>query len=280
MTSMNFLLRLLLVLLPVGYYALARHDTARFRGEAAREPSARSRRLLAAGVLGAHALLLAVMAATNGLFARTPGADAATLLALSLAAIYLWVEMRTRAHHLGVFVFCAAFAVQLLASVAALGPATVPTTARGPLWTVHIATIVLATATLLLSGCFGLIYLTLDRQMRRQTFGLLYGRLPNLGDLAAMNRGAASIGFVFMTVGLNLGIWLAHDSAAPGFSYRDPKVVATLALWVLFGVIALSRWVRFLTGRRAAVAASWGLGLVVITWLISVLPGITFHKFT
>lgn len=277
---MNFLIRLLLVLLPVGYYALARHDAARFRGEASREPSTRSRRLLVATVLATHALLLSVIAMTDGLFARTPGADAGTLLAFALAAIYLWVEMRTRAHHLGVFVFCAAFAVQLVASTVALGPATIPNTARGPLWTVHIATIVLATATLLLSGCFGLVYLTLERQMRRQTFGLLYGRLPNLGDLAAMNRGAASIGFVFMTIGLNLGIWLAHDSAAPGFSYRDPKVVATLGLWVLFGVIALSRWVRFLTGRMAAVAAGWGLGLVVITWLISVLPGITFHKFT
>ena len=79
--------------------------------------------------------------------------------------------------------------------------------------------------------------------------------------------------------GLNLGIWQAHASKTAGFSYLDPIVLATLFAWIIFGVIGLSRWVRFLSGRNAALTAICGLGLLVFTLVVSLVPGLSFHRF-
>ena len=51
-----------------------------------------------------------------------------------------------------------------------------------------------------------------------------------------------------------------------------------MATWVVFGLIALSRWVRFLSGRKAAVTAVCGLVLLVLTIVVSVVPGLSFHR--
>ena len=51
-----------------------------------------------------------------------------------------------------------------------------------------------------------------------------------------------------------------------------------MATWIVFGLIALSRWVRFLSGRKAAVTAILGLVLLVLTIVISVVPNVSFHR--
>jgi ABC-type transport system involved in cytochrome c biogenesis permease subunit len=115
--------------------------------------------------------------------------------------------------------------------------------------------------------------------MRRRTFGMLYEKLPDLDTLSRMNRGAAVAGFVLMTVGLNIGIWWAHAGGTETFSYLDPKVLAAMVTWIIFGLIGASRWIRFLTGRRAALVAVGGVSLVFLTLLVSFAPSATFHAF-
>src|SRR5262249_42221224 len=157
--------------------------------------------------------------------------------------VYAWVEWRSRVLALGAPVLAAAFVLQSAAAAIGFSPAGVPPPAT-PLFINHVITIVASVATLLLSGFFGVIYLVTENEMRAQRFGRLFARLPKLSELAAMTRLSASAGFVLMTVGYNLGIWQAHATSRAGFSYLDPMVLVTMATWIVFGLIALSRWVR------------------------------------
>jgi ABC-type uncharacterized transport system permease subunit len=262
-------LRLTVCLLPVLYFALA--TSARAGASAVRSL------VLSAAVL-LHTGLFFLVHRETGVFPLVLPGPGLSALALALLVVYAWVEWRSRVTSLGGFVLAAVFVVQVAATMVGFSLVGAPSPASA-LFVVHVITIIASVATLLLSGFFGAIYLVVEREMRSQHFGALFARLPKLSELAAMNRGAATLGFVLMTVGLNLGIWLAHDSAREGFSYRDPMVLVTMATWIVFGIIALSRWVRFLSGRKAAVTSLCGLALLVLTFVVSLVPGLSFHRF-
>jgi ABC-type uncharacterized transport system permease subunit len=143
---------------------------------------------------------------------------------------------------------------------------------------VHIATSVLALAALVLSGIHGLLYLVLLRQMKERTFGVLFRGLPHLDILARMTRGAALAGFVGLTVGLNVGIALAHMEYESGFRYRAAEVAFSIFLWLYFGGIALSVFIRGFNARRASWAAAAGLALLILSLVLALIPGSTFHS--
>jgi ABC-type uncharacterized transport system permease subunit len=169
------------------------------------------------------------------------------------------------------------FVVQALAS--SLGP-IVPVaraTGMGIFQVLHVGTSVLAAAALVLSGVHGILYLVLFREMRERRFGALFDHLPNLDVLARMTRGAALFGFIGLTIGLNLGIWIAHRDHLPGFAYRDPEVLLSLALWVHFGVIAFSASIQGFGARRASFAAAGGLVALLLSLTLVLFPGISFH---
>lgn len=276
----DFVIRFLAVGLTVGYFAYARRAASDFRKNRPEGPHDRSRDLLAYGVFGVHFAVTVALGVRDGRPAVGSGAQTLSALALALFGVFLFASRGGRARALGMFV--ASACALCLAASAALGLERPPqvAAARGALFSVHVSTAVFAAAVMLLSGCAGIVYLVLDRQMRRQTFGLLYRGLPNLADLATLNRRAAAVGFGAMTLGVNWGIWLAHDAATKGFSYRDPKVLASIALWLHFGAVALPKRFALMTGARAAKAAAFGLALLVATMLVSAIPGLSFHRFS
>ena len=116
------------------------------------------------------------------------------------------------------------------------------------------------------------------RRMRERRFGALFQHLPSLDLLARMTRRAALAGFAFSTVGLNLGIALAHAKHVPGFGYSDPTVLLTLVLWIHFGVIAFSEKIRGITARRASFAATAGLVALLVSLFLTLFPTLTFHS--
>ncbi len=197
--------------------------------------------------------------------------------ALCVVLVYLPVEWITGAPTTGVFVVGAAFLAQLVASCFARAPEYSANSAS-PFFAIHVVTIVLAVAALLLSGFFGALYLMLLRQIRSRRFGVLFERLPDLESLSKLNRGSAGLGFILLTAGLNIGIWWAHEGAAKGVDYSDPKILSVLVLWVVFGLIGSSRWLGFLSGRRAAILASTAAALLVLAVVVSFLPLGSIHE--
>lgn len=142
----------------------------------------------------------------------------------------------------------------------------------------HVLTSVVSLAALLLSGVHGLLYLVLLRQMRERHFGALFAGLPDLDILARLTRGAAFAGFVGLTIGLNVGIWMAHRDHSSGFAYRESEVALSILLWLHFGAIAFSGFVRGFNARRASVAATVGLLVLILSLALVLIPGTTFHS--
>lgn len=200
-----------------------------------------------------------------------------SMLAFALLLVYLPVERVTRTPTTGIFAIGFAFILQLLGSCFTDHLATQSRAASSPFFLVHVLTALFAVAALLLSGFYGGLYLVLLRQIRSRNFGLLFSKLPDLEMLSRLNRWAATMGFIFLTVGLNLGIWWAHSGAVRDFNYADPKVLPILILWVVFGLIGGSKWLRVLSGRRAALVAVTAASLLLVSLVISLIPFGSLH---
>jgi len=234
--------------------------------------------------------LLCTVAAHGGFFvahwqaAETLPALSTWLLlsAVVFAMVFLFLIISVRAPQptAASIVLTLAAILQFLAS--AFGPLqSVPPTARATstsLVALHAATSVLAAASVLLSGVYGCIYLLLYRQMRAKRFGPLYQQLPDLSLSARMTRRAALAGFLLLSIGLNIGIWVAHRDSIADFNYTDPTVLMTLVIWLHFGLIAFSQVIRGITARRASIAAVAGLVVLTVALSVSLMPIFSFHS--
>ncbi|MFM7283396.1 MAG: cytochrome c biogenesis protein CcsA [Planctomycetia bacterium] len=142
----------------------------------------------------------------------------------------------------------------------------------------HITTMVLALAAVIVSGVHGALYMLLLKSMRKAEFGGRLSHLPDLELLARIMRGGALIGFLCITIGMNVGIYLAHREQLPGFGYRRGEVLLTMLLWVHFGAIAFSRHIKGFNARRASLAAGLGLAVLLLSLLLILFPAVVFHS--
>lgn len=264
------LLHALATLLPVLHLVAAILYAMAFGGPRAPRPVT-LRRVLLGVLLAAHGGFLVLQGSRIG---HVPLSDpwlGLSALSFALVALYLPVEWYARTASTGSFVFGASFALQLVSS-GMLSHQPRPSAAlQEPLFALHVASGMAGFAALLLSGFYGAIYLLQLRQIRRHTFGALFRTLPDLETLSRMNRGAATLGFLMLIPGVNIGILKGHQMHE-SFSYLDPKVLAVLVTWLLFGVISISRWVKGLSGRRAALVALGGVSLVLLALVLSFVP--------
>jgi ABC-type uncharacterized transport system permease subunit len=175
----------------------------------------------------------------------------------------------------GLFVIGLVLVMQLVASCGA------PLTATrhepdGGFYVVHVGLILLASASLALSGTYGGLYLLLLRQMRGKQFGPLFRSLPSLSELAALTRRSSLVACILLFAAANGGIAWAHARDVEGFSYTHPLVLVALALCVHFLLVALSRRVPGLNPQRASIAAAVGFGVFVLSLFAALVPG-KFH---
>lgn len=284
---MSTTLRALLVCLPSAYMLAAFLHGMAFGGPRAVRVAA-PRRVVLLAAIAVHAIYFALRARQLGHFPVSDVWSTLSAVALGAAALQSWITwspnqadpgVRAPSHAgTGGVVLGLVFLIQLIASAFAPAEVHPRTGGMGAYQVLHVATSVLAAAALVLSGVHGILYLVLFREMRERRFGTLFAHLPNLDVLARMTRSSALAGFLFLTIGLNVGIGIAHAESAPGFRYGAPEVLLSLVLWVHFGVIAFSRFIRGFSARRAAFAASGGLVALLLSLLLILFPGMSFHS--
>ena len=213
----NAALQTLVVLLPVGYVVCAILHGMAFGGP--RAPEVRGLRAWISTIT--IALHLAYFVGRARMLESFPVSDLwSTVSAIVLVTAILHRALARsagRASSGGVVLGIAAL-LQIAASARADLAPVARATPLGAFAIVHVVTSVIAAATLLLSGVHGALYLLLLREMRERRFGALFDHLPDLEQLARLTRGAALAGFLCLTVGINVGIALAHAEKSPGFA--------------------------------------------------------------
>src|SRR6184192_2003075 len=223
--------------IPLAFYACALVAYIWHFGQ--RQPAAghAATTLLVAGAL-AHTFVIGMQTMEAGHVPVTGKTSAISTFVWLLALSYLYTEMTTDERAMGVFI------LPLLVVLQAI-PATQPgvenhaAVLQGPLFGVHVSSLLFAYASFALACVIGITYVLLFKEIKAKHLGFFYARLPSLQLLDRMNHVAIWIGWISLTMGLLVGaLWAADarryaptDERAQAMSLQDPKIFVALVCW-------------------------------------------------
>src|SRR5881409_2588726 len=159
-----------------------------------------------------------------------------------LALAYLYIEMTTDERAMGVFILPLLVALQ---AIPALRPGVedLAPVLQGPLFGIHVSSLLFAYASFALACVIGITYVLLFKEIKAKHLGFFYARLPSLQMLDRMNQRAIVIGWIFLTLGIVVGaVWAAQarggygagDPRVQAMSLLDPKIFAAVTCWFVY----------------------------------------------
>jgi ABC-type uncharacterized transport system permease subunit len=226
--------------------------------------------LLVAGVLS-HTFVIGMQTMQAGQVPMTTAASAISATVWVLVLAYLYIEMTTDERAMGTFILPLAVALQ---SIPAFKPVVEDRAAvlQGPLFSVHVLSLLFAYASFALACVIGITYMLLFKEIKAKHLGFFYARLPSLQILDSMNKRAIEIGWVFLTIGLFVG-WI-YAAQAPGFdprvqamSLRDPKILVAVICWTVYSFEAFAARRLGWGGRRSAYLSALGFAIVLLNFV-------------
>lgn len=114
----------------------------------------------------------------------------------------------------------------------------------------------------------GLLYLIQFHELKTKRLGRLFRFIPPLATLDTIGRVGLWVGFGSLSVALAVA-WSWTARYRDTLPITDPKILWGMATWLVFIVVlALRRFGGGRRDRRGAMAAVWGFGLVVFSYVI------------
>src|SRR6266516_2308510 len=192
-----------------------------------------------------------------------------------LALAYLYTEMTTDERAMGVFILPLLVALQ---AIPALRPGVEVRSAvlQGPLFGIHVSSLLFAYASFALASVIGITYVLLFTEIKAKHLGFFYARLPSLQVLDRMNQRAIVIGWIFLTIGLIVGaVWAfeaqggngAGDPRVQAMSLQDPKIFVALVCWFVYSFELFAARRIGWGGRRSAYLSALGFAIVLLNFV-------------
>ena len=199
-----------------------------------------------------------------------------SMLGLLLGAAFLVLAVRYRTVSFGIFLLPVA---ALLTLVPAFRPGAelvaYPLLHTGWLF-LHVALLLAAYAALLISLMASALYLVQERRLKQKRAAPTRTWLPPLETTDQIALKALLFGLPCMTAGLLIGSVVALQTIGPSF-FEDPKVLLSLAMWVVYIVMIFIRRHSGLRGRRAIYLSGFVFLIVLAVWAANQLSVV--HRF-
>jgi ABC-type transport system involved in cytochrome c biogenesis permease subunit len=229
--------------------------------------------LLAAAL--AHTFVIGMQTMEIGHVPVAGATSAISTFVWLLTLSYLYVEMTTDERAMGVFITPLLVALQ---AIPAFRPGVEDRAAvlQGPLFGVHVSSLLFAYASFALACVIGITYVLLFKEIKAKHLGFFYARLPSLQVLDRMNHGAIVIGWVFLTVGIIVGaVWAAQarggygagDPRVQNMSIEDPKIFVALLCWLVYSFELFAARRIGWGGRRTAYLSALGFVIVLFNFV-------------
>lgn len=226
------------------------------------------RRILVPAAIGI--LFLLAVLAIHGFHARRIPAfgrfEALTCYGIAVIAAYM--QMASRHHMRGISGIVIPYVTVLLVLAApSVNVVMVLPAKMHHVWLgLHVCTAFVGYALFTLASVLAFAYLIQDNNLKRKHFGILFERLPSLEVLDQLMYRQIGIAFLFFTISIAFGVHLARLSGAGQEWITDPKIAATIATWVIYGVLLHLRANADRHGRKVALVTLAGLVFVLFTF--------------
>ncbi len=232
-----------------------------------------------------HATYIGLYTILAGHCLLTTSHELFSLIAFTMLVTYIIVEPRPKeiSAGTGTMVAMVTFLFQLISSLSSNSSSA----SQNPIFSdtffnVHVTSAVFGYAALTLATIYGSLYLLLYRAMKKNTFGPIFQGLPSLGRLERFGIRASAVGFVFLSISIIFGALLIKKSVplSQGTSYLlDPKTIATVLTWLVFGSTLFIRRIAKIEGRQLVLFWMSGFALTLISMTIINAFGTEYHNF-
>jgi cytochrome c-type biogenesis protein CcsB len=197
--------------------------------------------------------------------------ESLVFFAWTIVLLYLIMELRLKNRSLGVFVLPVAFLLMAFASISPeissrIDP-LIPALQSN--WLIsHVLTCFMAYAAFTIAFGLGIMYFFKKATAGKNGEKLsgFSNLLPDVDVIDELMYQSASLGFVFLTLGIMTGSIWAHYAWGSYWSW-DPKETWSLITWLIYALMLHARHVRGWRGKRMALLSIIGFACVLFTYL-------------
>jgi cytochrome c-type biogenesis protein CcsB len=189
-----------------------------------------------------------------------------SLAGWAIAGVFILLNYRYNLKILGVY--AAPFVALIMVIVSQLPDEPAKTTQLfKSVWLVaHVTVIFVGEAAFALACGAGILYLIQENSIKTKKWRFFFKRLPSLDLLDSTGYGCIVVGFTMLTIGLITGLVYAKSVWGRFWSW-DPKEVWSGLAWLFYAALLHERLAVGWRGRRSAIMAIVGFGVLVFTFL-------------
>jgi ABC-type transport system involved in cytochrome c biogenesis permease subunit len=223
------------------------------------------------GILGAavvlHTVLLVLISMKTGHLPLAGVFIVISVFAYLLAVLYLLIEYTIRERSFGIFVLPFVTGLQILASLAMDFSKPFPEVLQNLFFEVHVLSMLIGYAGFALSFIASIMYIILFHEIQSKHLGYYYSRLPSLKFLDIFSTRTVTIGLIFMTTGILMGVynsWQVWQTLWP----RDPKMTAVLINWLIYAFLLGARKGLSWEANKTSYVSIIGFISILISFII------------
>ena len=221
--------------------------------------------ILAAAAL-AHTFIIGMRTMEVGQVPVFDATSAISMFVWLLAVAYLYTEVTTDERAMGVFILTVILALQTIPAFKT-DVEVRSSVLRGPVFGIHVSSLLFAYASFALAFVIGLTYMLLFKEIKTKHLGVFFARLPSLQVLDQMNQRAIVVGWVFLTIGLMAGALFAVQTHAQAMSLQDPKIFVALICWAVYSFDLFAARRLGWGGKRTAYLSALGFAIVFLNFV-------------
>ena len=239
--------------------------------------SARLLRWLLGGGLIAQLAAIVLRSIAEGNVPMAGLSESLSILAVLMVGLFLLAGIRAPLLALGAVVGPLAFGLAFGAMALKGGVQPLPPALRSVWFPLHVGVALLGDAVFALAFSASVLYLVQERRLKTYRGRGMLRHLPSLETLDRVSHTCLVWGLVLLTLGFMTGIVWAHVVWSDRPWVRDPKIVFTLLVWLLYVVLLQGRMTAGWRGRWAAQLTIAGFLVIVISLVGVNVFGIGIH---
>ncbi len=224
-----------------------------------------------------HFAYIGFLTAPEGYLMNYSSAMIMTMVALTLAVIYMFIEFTTKTDKTGFFILSFSAGAEIISSFFFLSSTGEGPTFRGFGIGVHLLSAIFSFSSIAIAGLYSFLYLLLFRQIKNNKFGFLFENLPNLEVLEQLIRHAVAFGFLFLSMTFFAGI-IGTIQTSEVINLFETRLLVLFVIWLFYGI---SLFIKKLFGWDTIHIAYLLIILFVLITILIILMSIyspTFHS--
>jgi cytochrome c-type biogenesis protein CcsB len=213
-----------------------------------------------------HTAALGLDFARQGHFPATNMRETLSFAGWAIAGVFILLSYRYNLKILGVYAAPFIALIMVIASQLPDEPAKTTPLFKSVWLVAHVTAIFIGEAAFALACGVGLLYLIQENSIKTKKHRFFFKRLPSLDLLDSTGYGCIVVGFTLLTIGLITGLIYAKSVWGRFWSW-DPKEVWSGISWLFYAALLHERLTVGWRGRRSAIMAIVGFGVLLFTFL-------------